>query len=115
MPNANYPGPGMGGSMNPMSGQGGGPPFSGMPPSRMPHGQMGGRPYGPNVGPNMGPNMGSIPQQVGSAMCPPPGLNRKPQEAAAAMQHGSTNSIHSRYVDQSSANAPVCVINLIIV
>uniref|UniRef100_A0A8C1UFF2 AT rich interactive domain 1Aa (SWI-like) n=1 Tax=Cyprinus carpio TaxID=7962 RepID=A0A8C1UFF2_CYPCA len=99
MPNANYPGPGMGGTMNPMTGQGGGPVFAGMPAGRMPHGQMGARPYGPNMGPNMsptmGPNMGSIPPQVGTGMCPPPGLNRKPQDAAL-MQHGPANSIHNR-------------------
>lgn len=100
MPNANYPGPGIGGSMNPMSGQGGGPMYPGMPSARLPHGQMGARPYGPNMGPNMspnmGPNMGNMPPQVGSGMCPPPGLNRKPQDAAA-MQHGPSNSIHNRY------------------
>lgn len=96
MPNSNYPGPGMGGSMNPMSGQGGGPPLSGMPPSRMPHGQMTGRPYVPSMGHNMGPNMGNMPPQVGSGMCPPPVLNRKPQDPAPAMQHGATNSIHNR-------------------
>ncbi|XP_046886370.1 AT-rich interactive domain-containing protein 1A isoform X1 [Hypomesus transpacificus] len=109
MPNANYPGPGMGGPMNPMSGQGGGPPYAGIPPGRMPPGQMGPRPYGPNMppsmgpnmppsmGPNMPPNMGNMPPQVGSGMCPPPGLNRKAQEAAAAaMQHAATNSIHTR-------------------
>uniref|UniRef100_A0A673FUU4 AT-rich interactive domain-containing protein 1A-like n=1 Tax=Sinocyclocheilus rhinocerous TaxID=307959 RepID=A0A673FUU4_9TELE len=99
MPNANYPGPGMGGTMNPMSGQGGGPMFAGMPAGRMPHGQMVARPYGPNMGPNMspnmGPNMGSMPPQVGTGMCPPPGLNRKPQDAAT-MQHGPANSIHNR-------------------
>uniref|UniRef100_A0A673FUL0 AT-rich interactive domain-containing protein 1A-like n=1 Tax=Sinocyclocheilus rhinocerous TaxID=307959 RepID=A0A673FUL0_9TELE len=89
MPNANYPGPGMGGTMNPMSGQGGGPMFAGMPAGRMPHGQMVARPYGPNMGPNMSPNM------VGTGMCPPPGLNRKPQDAAT-MQHGPANSIHNR-------------------
>uniref|UniRef100_A0A8C2EDL8 AT rich interactive domain 1Aa (SWI-like) n=1 Tax=Cyprinus carpio TaxID=7962 RepID=A0A8C2EDL8_CYPCA len=85
MPNANYPGPGMGGTMNPMTGQGGGPVFAGMPAGRMPHGQMGARPYGPNMGPNM----------MGTGMCPPPGLNRKPQDAAL-MQHGPANSIHNR-------------------
>ncbi|XP_055066514.2 AT-rich interactive domain-containing protein 1A isoform X1 [Misgurnus anguillicaudatus] len=99
MPNASYSGPGMGGAMNPMSGQGGGPMYPGMPSARMPHGQMGARPYGPNMGPNMspnvGPNMGNMPPQVGSGMCPPPGLNRKPQDAAA-MQHGPANSIHNR-------------------
>uniref|UniRef100_A0A4W6CF44 AT-rich interaction domain 1A n=1 Tax=Lates calcarifer TaxID=8187 RepID=A0A4W6CF44_LATCA len=83
MPNANYPGPGMG-PMNPMAGQGGGPPYAGMPPGRMPPNQMGARPYGPNMGPNMG-----------SGMCPPPGMNRKPQDPAA-MQHPATNSMHNR-------------------
>ncbi|TRY92006.1 hypothetical protein DNTS_034901 [Danionella cerebrum] len=95
MPNANYPGPSMGGSMNPMSGQGGGPMFAGMPSARMPHGQMGARPYGPGMNPNMGPNMGNMPPQVGSGMCPPPGLNRKLQDPSG-MQHGPANSIHNR-------------------
>ncbi|KAM9310317.1 AT-rich interactive domain-containing protein 1A isoform 2-T2 [Pholidichthys leucotaenia] len=102
MSNANYPGPGMG-SMNPMTGQGGGPPYPGMPPGRMPPNQMGPRPYGPNMGPNMNqsmgpnmpPNMGNIPHQVGSGMCPPPGMNRKPQDPTV-MQHPSTNSMHNR-------------------
>ncbi|XP_026096805.1 AT-rich interactive domain-containing protein 1A-like isoform X3 [Carassius auratus] len=92
MPNANYPGgPGMGGSMNPMAGQGGGGSYGGMPQGRMGPGQMGTRPYGPG----MGPNMGGMPPQVASGMCPPPGMNRKPQDpAAAGMHHGSSNSIH---------------------
>ncbi|XP_010865393.2 AT-rich interactive domain-containing protein 1A isoform X3 [Esox lucius] len=108
MPNANYPGPGIGNPMNPMSGQGG-PPYTGMPQGRVPPGQMGARPYGPNMppimGPNMPPNMGpNMPPQVGSGMCPPPGLNRKAQESAA-MQHTATNSMHSRmpgYANMSS-------------
>uniref|UniRef100_A0A6Q2Z979 ARID domain-containing protein n=1 Tax=Esox lucius TaxID=8010 RepID=A0A6Q2Z979_ESOLU len=90
MPNANYPGPGIGNPMNPMSGQGG-PPYTGMPQGRVPPGQMGARPYGPNMPPIMG-------------MCPPPGLNRKAQESAA-MQHTATNSMHSRmpgYANMSS-------------
>lgn len=103
MPNANYPGPGMG-PINPMVGQGGGPPYGGIPPGRMPPNQMGARPYGPgmapnmgpNMGPNMPPNMGNMPPQVGS-MCPPPGMNRKPQDAAA-MQHASSNSMQNRWV-----------------
>ncbi|XP_015804544.3 AT-rich interactive domain-containing protein 1A isoform X1 [Nothobranchius furzeri] len=94
MPNANYPGPAMG-SMNPMAGQGGGPPYAGMPPGRMPPNQMGARPYGPNMGPNMPPNMGNMPPQVGSGMCPPPGMNRKPQDPTA-MQHPSSNSMLNR-------------------
>ncbi|XP_023186371.1 AT-rich interactive domain-containing protein 1A-like isoform X1 [Xiphophorus maculatus] len=98
MPNANYPGPGMG-SMNPMAGQGGGPPYAGIPPGRMPPNQMGARPYGPNMGPSMGPNMppnmGNMPPQVSSGMCPPPGMNRKPQDPAA-MQHPSSNSMLNR-------------------
>ncbi|KAK6474520.1 AT-rich interactive domain-containing protein 1A-like [Huso huso] len=93
MPNTSYPGPGMAGTMNPMSGQGGGPAYTGMPPGRMGPGQMGARPYGPN----MGPNMGNMPPQVTSGMCPPPaGLNRKAQEAAAAAMHAAANSIQSR-------------------
>ncbi|XP_058855514.1 AT-rich interactive domain-containing protein 1A-like isoform X2 [Acipenser ruthenus] len=93
MPNTSYPGPGMAGTMNPMSGQGGGPAYTGMPPGRMGPGQMGARPYGPN----MGPNMGNMPPQVASGMCPPPaGLNRKAQEAAAAAMHAAANSIQSR-------------------
>ncbi|XP_048057952.1 AT-rich interactive domain-containing protein 1A isoform X3 [Megalobrama amblycephala] len=92
MPNANYPGgPGMSGSMNPMAGQGGGGPYGGMPPGRMGPGQMGTRPYGPGIG----PNMGGMPPQVASGMCPPPGMNRKPQDpASAGMHHGPSNSIH---------------------
>nr|XP_057940346.1 AT-rich interactive domain-containing protein 1A isoform X3 [Doryrhamphus excisus] len=95
MPNANYPGTAMG----PMAGQGGGQPYSGMPPGRMPPNQMGARPYGPGMGPNMGPNMppnmGNMPPQVASGMCPPPGMNRKPQDSAA-MQHPASNSMHNR-------------------
>ncbi|KAM4581489.1 AT-rich interactive domain-containing protein 1A isoform 1-T1 [Odontesthes bonariensis] len=102
MPNANYPGPGMG-TVNPMAGQSGGPPYAGMPPGRMPPNQMGARPYGPNMGPNIGPtmgpnmppNMGNMPPQVGSGMCPPPGMNRKPQDPTA-MHHPATNSMHNR-------------------
>ncbi|XP_047214102.1 AT-rich interactive domain-containing protein 1A isoform X1 [Girardinichthys multiradiatus] len=98
MPNANYPGPGMG-SINPMAGQGGGPPYAGMPPGRMATNQMGARPYSPNMGPSMGPNMpptmSNMPPQVTSGMCPPPGLNRKPQDPTA-MQHPSNNSILNR-------------------
>ncbi len=88
MPNANYPsGPGI----NPMAGQGGGGgQYGGMPPGRMVPGQMGTRPYGPG----MGPNMGGMPPQVASGMCPPPGMNRKPQDPVAGMHHGPSNSIH---------------------
>ena len=94
MPNSNYPGgPGIGGSMNPMPGQGGGAPYAGMPPGRMGPGQMGPRPYGPaGMGPNMGPG---LPPQVASGMCPPPGMNRK--EGGPPMLHGPGNSIHTRY------------------
>ncbi|KAM9724437.1 AT-rich interactive domain-containing protein 1A isoform 2-T2 [Menidia menidia] len=102
MSNTNYPGSGMG-SMNPMAGQGGGPPYAGIPPGRMPPNQMGTRPYGPSMAPNMGPsmgpnmppNMGNMPPQVGSGMCPPPGMNRKPQDPTA-MHHPTSNSMHNR-------------------
>uniref|UniRef100_A0A7N8WQU0 AT rich interactive domain 1Ab (SWI-like) n=1 Tax=Mastacembelus armatus TaxID=205130 RepID=A0A7N8WQU0_9TELE len=91
MPNANYPsGPGMGGSMNPMPGQGSGTPYGSIPPGRIGPGQMGTRPYGPG----MGSNMGGMPPQVGSGMCPPPGMNRK--DGGPSMHHGPTNSIHNR-------------------
>uniref|UniRef100_A0A672GK98 AT-rich interactive domain-containing protein 1A-like n=1 Tax=Salarias fasciatus TaxID=181472 RepID=A0A672GK98_SALFA len=91
MPNANYPsGPGMGGSMNPMPGQGGGGPYGNMPPGRIGPGQMGSRPYGPG----MASNMAGMPPQVGSGMCPPPGMNRK--DGGPSMHHGPTNSIHTR-------------------
>lgn len=92
MPGTNYSGvPGMGGSMNPVVGQGGGGPYGGMPPGRMGPGQMGARPYGSG----MSPNMGGMPPQVSSGMCPPPGMNRKPQDPTlAGMPHGPPNSIH---------------------
>ncbi|KAF7686229.1 AT-rich interactive domain-containing protein 1A [Silurus meridionalis] len=87
IPGPNYAGgPSMGNPINPMSGQGGGGAYSGMPPGR-----MGSRPYGPG----MSPNMGAIPPQVASGMCPPPGMNRKAQDPpSAGMHHGPLNSIH---------------------
>lgn len=96
MPNANYPSPGMGGSLNPMGaggqihGQTGVPPYPGLPPGRMSHTAMGNRPYGPN--------MANMPPQVGTGMCPPPGgMNPKAQQAAAAAMHAAaTNSIQNR-------------------
>ncbi|NWY00918.1 ARI1A protein, partial [Nothoprocta ornata] len=96
MSNANYPSPGMAGSINPMGagsqmhGQTGVPPYTGLPPGRMSHATMGNRPYGPN--------MANIPPQVGTGMCPPPGgMNRKAQEAAAAAaMHVAANSIQTR-------------------
>uniref|UniRef100_A0A3Q4I1S4 AT-rich interactive domain 1Ab n=1 Tax=Neolamprologus brichardi TaxID=32507 RepID=A0A3Q4I1S4_NEOBR len=91
MPNANYPsGPGMGGSMNPIPGQGSGAPYGSMPPGRIGPGQMGTRPYGPA----MASNMGGMPPQVGSGMCPPPVMTRK--DGGPSMHHGPTNSIHNR-------------------
>lgn len=93
MPNANYPsGPGMGGSMNPIPGQGSGAPYGSMPPGRIGPGQMGTRPYGPA----MASNMGGMPPQVGSGMCPPPVMTRK--DGGPSMHHGPTNSIHNRWV-----------------
>ncbi|KAM9737644.1 AT-rich interactive domain-containing protein 1A isoform 2-T2 [Menidia menidia] len=91
MPNANYPsGPGMGGSMNPMPGQASGAPYGSMPPGRIGPGQIGARPYGPG----MAANMSGMPPQVGSGMCPPPGMNRK--DGGPSMHHGPANSIHNR-------------------
>ncbi|KAG7245246.1 hypothetical protein INR49_023819, partial [Caranx melampygus] len=91
MPNANYPsGPSMGGTMNPMPGQGSGAPYGNMPPGRIGPGQMGARPYGPG----MASNIGAMPPQMTSGMCPPPGMNRK--DSGPSMHHGPTNSIHNR-------------------
>ncbi|CAF92773.1 unnamed protein product, partial [Tetraodon nigroviridis] len=91
MPNANYPsGPGMGGSMNPMPGQGGGGPYGNMPPGRLGPTPMGARPYGPG----MATNMGGMHPQVASGMCPPPGMNRK--DGGPSMHQGPANSIHNR-------------------
>lgn len=93
MPNANYPsGPGMAGTMNPMPGQASGGPYGNIPPGRLGPGQMGARPYGPG----MATNMGGMHPQVGSGMCPPPGMNRK--DGGPSMHHGPTNSIHNRWV-----------------
>lgn len=82
----------MGSSMNPMPGQGSGAPYGNMPPGRIGQGQMGTRPYGPG----MGSNIGGMPPQVGSGMCPPPGMNRK--DGGPSMHHGPTNSIHNRWM-----------------
>ncbi|MEQ2218260.1 hypothetical protein XENOCAPTIV_000624, partial [Xenoophorus captivus] len=93
MPNTNYPsGTGMGSSMSPMPGQGSGVPYGSMPSGRIGPGQMGPRPYAPS----MGANIGSMPPQVGSGMCPPPGMNRK--DGGPTMHHGPANSIHNRWV-----------------
>ncbi|NWY66216.1 ARI1A protein, partial [Erithacus rubecula] len=90
MSNASYPGAAMGGGINPqLHGQSAVPPYGGLPPGRMGHGAMGSRPYGPS--------MGSMPPQVGSGMCPPPAMNRKAQEAAAAAMHAAAaNPIQNR-------------------
>ncbi|XP_040193940.1 AT-rich interactive domain-containing protein 1A isoform X2 [Rana temporaria] len=93
MPNAGYSGGGMaplvaGGQMH---GQGGMPQYAG----RMAHSAIGNRQYGPN--------MGSMPPQVGSGMCPPPGgMNRKAQDAAG--MHGTANSIQNRSPGYPSMN-----------
>lgn len=99
VPNANYPsGPGMGGSMNPMPGQGSGGPYGNIPPGRLGPTPMGARPYGPG----MATNMGGMHPQVGSGMCPPPGMNRK--DGGPSMHQGAANSIHNRWVRQTRAD-----------
>lgn len=84
MANAGYSGGGMAPlvAAGQIHGQGGMPQYGG----RMGHSTMGNRPYGPN--------MGNMPPQVASGMCPPPGMNRKAQEAAG--MHGTANSIQNR-------------------
>ncbi|KAK6304285.1 hypothetical protein J4Q44_G00248710 [Coregonus suidteri] len=93
-PSANYsgPGPGMTNSLgmnasSPMHGQGPGQP--------MPMGRSlgaGSRPY-----PNMAPSSPSMPQPAGPGMGPPSlgNVNRKAQEAAAAIMQAAVNSVQS--------------------
>uniref|UniRef100_A0A674AY35 AT-rich interaction domain 1B n=1 Tax=Salmo trutta TaxID=8032 RepID=A0A674AY35_SALTR len=94
-PSANYsspgPGPGMTNSQgmnasSPMHGQGPGQPMGRSPGA-------GSRPY-----PNMAPSSPSMPQPAGPGMGPPSlgNVNRKAQEAAAAVMQAAANSVQGR-------------------
>ncbi|XP_041109741.1 AT-rich interactive domain-containing protein 1B-like isoform X3 [Polyodon spathula] len=102
-PSANYSGagPGMSNSLgmnasSPMHGQGPGQPCGSMPLGRGPASGMASRPY-PGSMSNMTPNSPSMPQQAVQGMGPPlPSINRKAQEAAAAVMQAAASSAHSR-------------------
>ncbi|XP_041034668.1 AT-rich interactive domain-containing protein 1B isoform X2 [Carcharodon carcharias] len=97
-PNYSGPGPGMGNSMsmnmsNQMHGQGPVQPCSNMTVGTMPSSGMSNWLYSGNMTPNS-PNMS---QQVGAGMGPPMAtINRKAQEAAAAVMQAAANSAQNR-------------------
>ncbi|KFW88380.1 AT-rich interactive domain-containing protein 1B, partial [Manacus vitellinus] len=99
VPNTSYsgPGPGMGINANSqMHGQGPSQPCGTMPLGRMPSAGMQSRPFPGNMS-SMTPNSPGMPQQGGPGMGPPmPTVNRKAQEAAAAVMQAAANSAQSR-------------------
>ncbi|XP_048457479.1 AT-rich interactive domain-containing protein 1B-like isoform X3 [Rhincodon typus] len=103
VPNTNYsgPGPGMCNNMsmnvtNQMHGQGPTQPCSNMTMGRMPSSGMSNWPYSGNMG-NVTPNSPNMSQQVGAGMGPPMAtVNRKAQEAAAAVMQAAANSAQNR-------------------
>ncbi|XP_053566930.1 AT-rich interactive domain-containing protein 1B isoform X3 [Bombina bombina] len=96
VPNTSYSGPGPGMNMNAnnqMHVQG---PSGSMPMGRMPGSGMTSRPYPGNMG-TMTPNSPAMSHQGGPGMGPPmPSVNRKAQEAAAAVMQAAANSAQSR-------------------
>ncbi|XP_065446438.1 AT-rich interactive domain-containing protein 1B isoform X23 [Chrysemys picta bellii] len=99
VPNTSYsgPGPGMGINANSqMHGQGPSQPCGTMPLGRMPSAGMQSRPFPGNMG-SMTPNSPGMSLQGGPGMGPPmPTVNRKAQEAAAAVMQAAANSAQSR-------------------
>ncbi|XP_017595004.1 PREDICTED: AT-rich interactive domain-containing protein 1B isoform X9 [Corvus brachyrhynchos] len=99
VPNTSYsgPGPGMGINANSqMHGQGPSQPCGTMPLGRMPSAGMQSRPFPGNMS-SMTPNSPGMSQQGGPGMGPPmPTVNRKAQEAAAAVMQAAANSAQSR-------------------
>ncbi|XP_070589875.1 AT-rich interactive domain-containing protein 1B isoform X4 [Erythrolamprus reginae] len=97
--NASYsgPGPGMGiNTSNQMHGQGPGQPCGTIPLGRMPSTGMQSRPFPGNMS-SMTPSSPSMAQQGSPGMGPPmPTVNRKAQEAAAAVMQAAANSAQSR-------------------
>ncbi|XP_069463834.1 AT-rich interactive domain-containing protein 1B isoform X2 [Ambystoma mexicanum] len=97
VPNTNYSGPGPGMGMNSqMHGQGPNQPCGTMPMGRMPAAGMQSRPFTGNMS-GMTPNSPGMTLQGGPGMGPPmPSVNRKAQEAAAAVMQAAANSTHGR-------------------
>ncbi|XP_060097228.1 AT-rich interactive domain-containing protein 1B isoform X5 [Heteronotia binoei] len=91
------PGPGMGiNANNQMHGQGPGQPCGTMPLGRIPSAGIQSRPFPGNMS-SMTPSSPGISQQGGPGMGPPmPTVNRKAQEAAAAVMQAAANSAQSR-------------------
>ncbi|XP_044278152.1 AT-rich interactive domain-containing protein 1B isoform X6 [Varanus komodoensis] len=91
------PGPGMGiNASNQMHGQGPGQPCGTIPLGRMPSAGMQSRPFPGNMS-SMTPSSPGMSQQGGPGMGPPmPTVNRKAQEAAAAVMQAAANSAQSR-------------------
>uniref|UniRef100_A0A8D0G2Y6 ARID domain-containing protein n=1 Tax=Sphenodon punctatus TaxID=8508 RepID=A0A8D0G2Y6_SPHPU len=98
-PNTSYsgPGPGLGiNTNNQMHGQGPSQPCGTIPLGRMPSTGMQSRPFPGNMS-SMTPNSPGTSQQGGPGMGPPmPTVNRKAQEAAAAVMQAAANSAQSR-------------------
>lgn len=99
VPSASYsgPGPGMGiNANNQMHGQGPSQPCGAVPLGRMPSAGMQNRPFPGNMS-SMTPSSPGMSQQGGPGMGPPmPTVNRKAQEAAAAVMQAAANSAQSR-------------------
>ncbi|XP_069929448.1 AT-rich interactive domain-containing protein 1B isoform X20 [Oryctolagus cuniculus] len=99
VPGASYsgPGPGMGiNANNQMHGQGPSQPCGAVPLGRMPSAGMQNRPFPGNMS-SMTPSSPGMSQQGGPGMGPPmPTVNRKAQEAAAAVMQAAANSAQSR-------------------
>lgn len=113
VPGASYsgPGPGMGINVNnQMHGQGPSQPCGAMPLGRMPSAGMQNRPFPGNMS-SVTPSSPGISQQGGPGMGPPmPTVNRKAQEAAAAVMQAAANSAQSRYATQDNAGLMFCVL-----
>ncbi|XP_045428595.1 AT-rich interactive domain-containing protein 1B isoform X2 [Pipistrellus kuhlii] len=99
VPSASYSGPGPGVGINAnsqMHGPGPGQPCGAMPLGRMPSAGMQNRPFPGNMS-SMTPSSPGMAQQGGPGMGPPmPTVNRKAQEAAAAVMQAAANSAQSR-------------------
>ncbi|XP_053524743.1 AT-rich interactive domain-containing protein 1B isoform X9 [Artibeus jamaicensis] len=99
VPGASYsgPGPGVGiNANNQMHGPGPGQPCGAVPLGRMPSAGMQSRPFPGNMS-SMTPSSPGMSQQGGPGMGPPmPTVNRKAQEAAAAVMQAAANSAQSR-------------------
>jgi AT-rich interactive domain-containing protein 1 len=112
VPGASYssPGPGMGiNANNQMHGQGPSQPCGAMPLGRMPSAGMQNRPF-PGSMSSVTPSSPGMSQQGGPGMGPPmPTVNRKAQEAAAAVMQAAANSAQSRYATPTLWASILCV------